>query len=387
MTNMIADSEKIHIRDIRNLDDLESYAHDWNRLALKAPQKSPMASHAYVSTYFRHFLEPHESWFCLLALRGQELMGVLPVVIDRNRHLGFDAPLLRTPFNLHVASVDFLTAENSADHIMPLLLEGLDISCKTRLGLELLRISASSPTVPVLEGSIKGATVIREFNGRESFIDATGSFEEYRASLKRNFSRNLTKAHNKIAKLPNVKTVFLVGEDADPKEIETLMKVEAAGWKGEAGTAIESSELTKSFYADLVKRLSELGWLEWHILYTDNRPIAMHLAMKLDRTLIINKIGFDEEFAKCSPGNILFEKTVQRAFESEDTDEIDCITDMAWHDNWRMIKKDYFDFWIYPRRPIPMIFGVLPKKARRLGRRIPAVKPLYRWIRSITKGA
>jgi hypothetical protein len=52
-----------------------------------------------------------------------------------------------------------------------------------------------------------------------------------------------------------------------------------------------------------------------------------------------------------------------------------------------MIKKDYFDFWIYPRRPIPIIFGVLPKIARRLGRRIPAVKPLYRWIRSMTKGA
>ncbi|MEE9553430.1 MAG: GNAT family N-acetyltransferase, partial [candidate division Zixibacteria bacterium] len=152
-------------------------------------------------------------------------------------------------------------------------------------------------------------------------------------------------------------------------------------------TAIISLKSSQEFYTALARRLSKLGWLEWHILYTDDRPIAIHLSIKMGRVLVINKIGFDEEFAWCSPGNILFERAVQRAFDSKDTDEINCLTDMAWHDNWKMIKKDYYDFWIYPRCPIPLIYGVLPKKIRRWGRRLPAVKSLYKRIRSMAKGA
>jgi hypothetical protein len=98
-------------------------------------------------------------------------------------------------------------------------------------------------------------------------------------------------------------------------------------------------------------------------------------------------MGYDEEFSYCSPGNNLTEKAIQRAFNSADTDEMDYLSDMPWHDDWKMIKKDYFDLWIYPRRPIPLIYGVLPKKIRQGGRRVPAIKSLYKRIRSIIKRA
>jgi len=387
MNNSIPYREKIRIEVVRDFDVLEPYADSWNRLALPAPQRTPMLSHAYITTYFEYLLEPGESWFCLMALQGDELLGVLPVVVTPARYAGFDRPLLRAPFNMHIASVDFLIKEGLAFQVVPLLLDGIKSASKKYLGLELLRIPASSPTISVLAHRVRGSTVIKEFNGSGSFIDTTGSFEEYRAGLGRNFNRNLIKARNKISQLTNIKAIFLSGAEADEKEVDILMRVEAAGWKGRAGTAIMSSRSTRAFYTALTRQLSKLGWLEWHVLYCDDRPIAIHFAIKLGRTLVINKIGFDEEFAQFSPGNILFERTVQRAFDSKDTDEINCLTDMPWHNNWKMIKKDYFDFWIYPRRPIPLICGVLPKEIRRWGRRMPAVKSLYKRIRSITKGA
>jgi hypothetical protein len=229
---------KIGLEVIRDFNSLEPFADEWNRLALLAPQRIPMLSHAWVMTYFEHFLEPGESWFCLLALQGDELLGVLPVVVTPTKHAGFSRPLLRTPFNLHTASVDFIIKENMADHIVPSLLDGLDSASRNRFAVELLRIPASSPTISALADRIRASTLIREFNGKGSFLDTTGSFEEYRAGLKHNFSRNLVKAHNKISKLPNIKTRFLSGTEADPKEVNTLMEIEAAGWKGRAGTAI-----------------------------------------------------------------------------------------------------------------------------------------------------
>jgi len=372
----------MQVKIIRDFDSLAPFADDWNRLALQAPQRIPMLSHAWVITYLEHFLEPGESWFCLLVLQGDELLGVLPVLVTPTKHGGINRALLRTPFNMHTASVDFITKENQAHNIMPLLLEGLESVAHQRLGLELRRIPASSPTLSVLSNRIHGSVIIKEFNGKGSFLDTTGSFDEYRAGLSHNFSRNLTKANNKIARLPNVRALFLTGGEADEKEAATLMKVEAAGWKGQAGTAILSSPVLQSFYTTLTRRLSKLGWLEWHILFTDERPIAVHFAIKVGRTLVVNKLGYDEEFSFCAPGNILFERTIRRAFDSGDTDEMNCLTDMTWHDNWKMIKKDYFDLWIYPRRPIPLIYGVLPKKIRQWGRHVPALKSLYNRIRT-----
>lgn len=380
------ESEILQVEIIRNLEALKPFADRWNRLTEDAPQRTPMLSHAWVSTYFEHFLEPGESWFCLMVLRGDELLGVLPVIQTPAKLAGFDRPLLRTPFNLHTASVDFILKKDVETEIVRLLLNNLDSISKNRIALELLRIPAASPSVSLLDGRLPGFLVIREFNGRGSFLDTTGDFDEYRASLRHNFSRNLTKAHNKISKLPDVKARFFSGVEALPEMVDMLMKIEASGWKGEAGTAIVSSNTTRNFYRDLTRRLSNIGWLEWHFLYTEDRPIAVHFGIKLGRTLILNKIGFDEEFARYSPGNILFEEAVKRAFDSDDTDEINCLTDMAWHDNWKMIKKDYYDFWIYPLRPVPMIFGVLPKKIRSLGRRIPVLKSLYKRFRSLIAG-
>jgi len=381
------DRDKLVIEVAREFDAIEPYADSWDRLAFEAPQRIPMLSHAWIKTYFEFFIEPGESWCCLLARREKELLGVLPVIISPLKNAYFDSSVLRAPFNLHTASVDFLYDASKAEQIILSLVEGLDLVSKNHMGLELLRIPASSPTVSVLKDRDCGSIIIKEFNGKGSFLNTSGSYEEYKSGLGRNFRRNLTKAGNKISQLPNLKTVFLSGSGADAKEVETFMTVEAAGWKSRAGTAIKSSPKLRAFYATVSRRLYDLGWLEWHFLLTDDRPIAAHFATKMGKTLIISKIGYDEEFSRYSPGNILFERTIQRAFESSDTEEINCLTDMAWHDNWKMTKKDYFDFWIYPRRPIPLIYGVLPKIIRQWGRRVPAAKSLYKRIRSLMMGA
>ena len=155
------------------------------------------------------------------------------------------------------------------------------------------------------------------------------------------------------------------------------MKVEASGWKKKEGTAIEQSPTLVSFYTALTKRLSALGWLEWHFLETDGRVIAGQMGVKMGRTLTLFKIGYDEEYSYCSPGNILFERVVERAYGQGDTDEINCITDMAWHDNWGMDKRPHYDLWIYPKHPIPFFFGALPRKARMRLSKITGLKAAY----------
>jgi hypothetical protein len=367
---------------VKNFEALKPFADDWNRLCYEAPQHLPMLSYAWAVTYFEHFLDPGESWFCSIVLDENKLIGVLPVIITPIKRFGHNSMLFRSPTNLHSTCIDFLIKPGMESTVLPLIIKSLESITPKQLGLELRRISSQSPATDLLEKYVSDSFIIKEFSGRGSIIDTTGKFEDYRKSLSHNFSRNLTRFNTKLFDLPNVRVVYLAGAEADEKHIPTLLQVEAAGWKGKEGTAILCSKTLIAFYTALIKRLSELGWLEWHLLYTDDRPIAVHFAIKIGRSLILNKIGYDEEFSQFSPGNILLERTFKRAFESDDTDEINCLTNMPWHTNWAMTKRDYYDFWIYPKKPIPLFYGLMPAKMKQWGRHFPAAKKLYKRMRS-----
>jgi CelD/BcsL family acetyltransferase involved in cellulose biosynthesis len=369
----------------KSLDDLSPFAEAWNDLALQMPQRLPMLSHAWVTSFLEHQLQPNESWFALLALQEEVLVGVLPLVVSPHRVPGIHRPRLHTPGNEHTRSVDLVVALGSEAFVTRLLLSAVLRAQPEYFDLELSAIPEMSPTVLTLGVVAEQAFVRTLPSGRGSVLKTTGSFEGFHDRLSQNFKKNHQKSRKKLARLSGVQLRFLTGSQATPEELERFLKVEGSGWKGRAGTAIEQSPKLASFYTAVVQRLSRLGWLEWTFLEAEGRTISGQLAVRMGGALTILKIGYDESYRSCSPGNLLFEETARRAFASPDIVEINCLTDMAWHDKWGMEKKGYLDIQIYPRRPLSLLFGYLPKQARLGVSRLPGIRPLYRAGRMFLK--
>lgn len=96
----------------------------------------------------------------------------------------------------------------------------------------------------------------------------------------------------------------------------------------------------------------------------------------LEKTMVEILKHFVEYFLDCGLGNNLTEKTIKRAFESNDTDEMNYLTDLDRHNDWKMIKKDDCDLWIYSHHPLPVVLGVLPGEIWRWSHRMPVLKSL-----------
>jgi hypothetical protein len=122
---------------IDSIAALEPYRDEWNRLALAAPQKLPMLSHAWVSSYLENFLNPNETWCCIFAFDGDQLVGLLPVIITPFRILGFSRPRLATPFNLHTFSVDFVSTARGRMRSSPFYLRHFSRFRRRLSGLQL----------------------------------------------------------------------------------------------------------------------------------------------------------------------------------------------------------------------------------------------------------
>ncbi|MGB6300678.1 MAG: GNAT family N-acetyltransferase [Rivularia sp. (in: cyanobacteria)] len=355
--------EKLQIKAIQNFQELELHIDGWNQLAFDAPQQLPMSSYAWVSSYFEHYLSDDESWVCLFAYDKNDLVGVMPLVV-KSRHLfGFDFALLGIRRSTQTCSIDVLAKQGEENTVIRAMIDAAIALYPNQLGFIFDRLPENSPTIDVLE-NLSGFTLIKEFDSVGAFLKMAGNFAEYRASLSGNFRSNLNKASKKLHKLSNVKISFFNENQATAECLTQLIEVEAKSWKKDAGTAISDSPTDMKFFQNLTQRLSAAGFLEWQILEAEGKTIAINFAVRLKSSILIWKLSYDPSYSKCSPGSILLEEAVKLAYESEDIDEINLMTDHSWYDSWKMEKRRYYNLKLYQNKPIPFLLGYLTTSMR-----------------------
>jgi CelD/BcsL family acetyltransferase involved in cellulose biosynthesis len=89
--------------------------------------------------------------------------------------------------------------------------------------------------------------------------------------------------------------------------------VEAAGWKGKSGTALSLDRLRGEFFHRYAAAACRKGILRLGFLRIGGRAAAMQLAVETGGCFWLLKIGYDNQFAHSSPGNLLLLETLRYA--------------------------------------------------------------------------
>lgn len=100
--------------------------------------------------------------------------------------------------------------------------------------------------------------------------------------------------------------------------IDAFCRLEKAGWKGRAGTAVGSSDGLTAFLRDSLHRLSADGKLVCWSLMLDAKPVAMMFGVRDAGRCWIVKIARDEELDRFSPGQLLVLEVSRWLFEQDD---------------------------------------------------------------------
>jgi len=360
----------------KSVQELEKYADQWNLLALDSPQQLPMLSHSWVASHLEYCLDDDIPWLCLLALDQNKLVGVLPL-IERNTEIaGINIKVLETPYDGHTNTGDLLVADNYSDVVIPAFINHIKNSYPNCAAIKLQRSVASSPVIENRNHLPGDVLITSKINSYGAYLNIDCDFDTLRGRLSKNFRSNLNKAKNKLNKLPETKFSLLRGVDAQPGYLKNMMDVEATSWKGREGSAILNSERHVKFYSALVNRLYKAGTLEWHFLSTENNYIAANLAIKMRDSVILWKLGYDENFSRLSPGSLLLEYLAKDLCTSKDVKEINLTTDQAWYDNWEMLRREYYDILIIFKRPVPLLLFYVPEKVKNMLKSIPGIRKL-----------
>lgn len=364
----------IRIKLINNFSDLEKYRNDWDRLSSLLPQKNPKTSFSWVVSHIRSYSKSVQKWFCLFFLDQNSVLGIFPLV-----QIPFKSSYkLKTP----LSTSDFIMKSGLERKLIHKLLSFLRSNYPDCHRVELNRIPENSPIIEITKNhKFPGYHIIHEHDGFGSFINLRDSFQNYYQSLSKNFKKLLKKREKQLNNLKNLK----ISIPAEGPQIESLHKyllIEENSWKHELGTTIPQSPNAVKFYQDLTQELQKLGWIEFHFLETDLDIIAGHIAVRLNRKLILLKTSYNDNYSKLSPGLILFKKMLETAYNRQDIDEIDLLTDLNWHDRWQVSKRKYYNLRLYPYRLYPLLTGFLPDKLKYLAKTTPGLRNIYGTARS-----
>jgi hypothetical protein len=197
---------------------------------------------------------------------------------------------------------------------------------------------------------------------RCDFIDTTVSHDHFLSGLSKNFRKNLKRARQNLDELPRVQfSITSSGPELD-RAFEAFLDVEASGWKGSggSGTAIRLDPALRCFYHTLAHTLCASGQVSIHTLTADGNCIAAQFCLRLDRTAYILKIGYDEDYRRCAPGNLLKDFFIRQSMAEGSIREINLITDAEWHRDWKVQSYAKSRAYIFNTTPAGLVgYGML----------------------------
>jgi CelD/BcsL family acetyltransferase involved in cellulose biosynthesis len=178
--------------------------------------------------------------------------------------------------------------------------------------LELERIPADSPLIPALRAAMrgKGWVTVRPWTPAptisldERWKDPAARFNSGRRS-------DFRRAARRAAELGEVSFEIL---SPTPGEFDALfdeaISVEGRSWKREAGTAIAVDGAKERCFRHFFSSACASGTFRIAFMRIDGRAVAMQMALEWGGRYWLFKIGFDEEYSRCSPGTLLMLETI-----------------------------------------------------------------------------
>jgi CelD/BcsL family acetyltransferase involved in cellulose biosynthesis len=284
------------------ISSIASLAEEWDALADRA-YAPPFLRPGWIQAWWRAF--GNGQLEILVARRNQRLVGVAPLY----RRYG----TLRSMSNWHTPGFGFLSEDSDAeDALTKMTLARLH----RRVTLSFLDANRSTFAKCQSAGEAAGCRVLARTLERSPYLEIEGDWECYHANLIRSFRRDLDRRLRRLNEEGRVSFEVLDGADRLDELLAEGFRVEAASWKGVRGTAVTARPETRQFYWDVAQWAASEGWLRLAFLRLDGCAIAFHYCLEERGVQYSLKGGYDPRFSKFSPGNLIIQFSLARAFST-----------------------------------------------------------------------
>ncbi len=232
----------------------------------------------------------------------------------------------------------------------------------SRTALVLPRVLMQSATAKSLQRAYRGrGRVVCRPSGGCPYIEIDPTVAEAELLLSKRLRSDLRRARRKADQLGDVQFEIAapLSENDFAGEFERFLEIEAAGWKGASGTAVGRDPDMERFFRQFGAAATRQGILRFAWMHIERARVAGQLAIESGRRFWLLKIGFDEQYAKCSPGQLLMLETLRYAMQ-QGLVSYEFLGNAAdWTRRWTATERETIELALFP----PGLRGMLAYSA------------------------
>lgn len=340
----------------------------WDHVVERAGIDHPFLTYDWAKSFWEAFGSGRQLRI-LVVREGAEVVAIAPLMLVEERVSGVRLRLLCSLGNVHTPRFGFIVAKERDDAygaIWRALLE--------RQGewdaLRFIQLPAGCPTLERIAQLARedGFLVGLWPSAASPYVRIQGSFDAYLAALPRQHRANLRNRRKRLAALGTVARHVVASGELAPA-LEEAFAIEAASWKGRAGTAIQRHPQARVFYHALAARTAQRGWLRLNFLSVGERRIAFDYSLCYARRFYLLKTGYDPAFAPYSPYNLLCALNLGECFEQRLLEHDFLGDSMPWKERWAREARSHYWLFVLPDSPLMRTlhrvkFSLLPSLQR-----------------------
>jgi CelD/BcsL family acetyltransferase involved in cellulose biosynthesis len=354
---------RLHIEAITDFDAFLNLKEAWDNLVASAAVEHPFVTHEWIRTWWESF-GGTRTLHIVVVREGNTVVGIAPMLEETDRLYGFKLRKLTFIWNTHVPRCDFIVEGRRLD-VYRTLWDYIAAQARRWDLLLLPQLPEGSPTLTSLKelAAASGFLVGMWSSDSAPFVEISGTWEEYLASLPRKHRSNLFSITARLSLLGKVQLENLMADKDDAGVLEAGLEegfqIEAAAWQAATGTPLLCDARIRTFYSRLARTPGVRDSLRLHFLRVGDKRIAFDLSIRHANAMYVIKGGCLPEYANYSPVNILASMNLENCFR-EGLRRYDFLgKEEEWKSRWSRRALSHHWMFVYPNNPRTALFHAM----------------------------
>ena len=360
----------MRIQLVDRFSDLQPFARDWNRLLQASSTDSVFLTWEWISRWWEVY-GGRCALNVLLAWRGEQLVGIAPLMIGRHPRFGSAGPrvlmMIGQGGDTLAERFAFITERDAEGELAKCFVQHLLGPVARAWDMMLFERVLDSPGKDRLVEALEEARLEVELSAEHlaPYTDLPGDMEAFLASKSRNFRSQYRSSCKKLEQLGDVHLRYAGTDIAIPEAIAVLARLHRQRFAEESASF--RTEAYVRFHTHLAQAFFARGWLWLVVLEVAGEPIAARYDYVYSNKVWCMQGGWDPRYGAIRPGMILTGTVIKWAIERG----------LAEYD-FLCGEEQYKDRWASAERRMTSVQAFNP--ATVVGRILPVVRTVKRTV-------
>ena len=313
----------IEVRSITETDLFLELKPFWNPLLEKSGSNNIFSTFEWLSTWWEHFGQD-KKLFVLLAMDGEEVIGIAPLIIEKRRILRY-APLKVVSFIGTGVSdyADFIIVKKR-EEVLRGFFEYLGEKRRLWDEMDLREIREDSPNLELLREILNTKGFIADISetGKCPYVKIDGDWDGYFKSISKGIRKDIPNRFNRLRRL-NIKWQVEIDILGNAKEyIDNLFDISISRVLSKNKKNVFHSKHNRMFIRTFIKNFADNKIIYLAIFRIDSNIAAYRLGFLYSGVFYAWSTSINNKYKKFSPGKLL-SKEVFHNFFNRNISEID----------------------------------------------------------------